>query len=44
MCIEPGEGYRLPADGLLVDLYSMDKREPDIMLRVRHRHEAKGSF
>jgi hypothetical protein len=33
--IEPGEGYRLPAHGLLVDACTLDKREPDVLLRIR---------
>jgi hypothetical protein len=33
--IEPGEGYRLPAGGLLVYGCTLDKRELDILLRVR---------
>jgi hypothetical protein len=38
--IEPGEGCRFPAVGLLVDGYTLDKCEPDVLLLVRRRREA----
>jgi hypothetical protein len=33
--IEPGEGYRLPTAGILVDGCTLDKTEPDVLLLVR---------
>jgi hypothetical protein len=33
--IEPGEGFRFPAGGLLVDGCTLDKDEPDLLLLVR---------
>jgi hypothetical protein len=35
--LEPGEGFRLPAGGLLVAGCTLDKEEPDVLLLVRHR-------
>jgi hypothetical protein len=32
--LEPGEGLRFPAGGLLVDGCTLDKREPDVLLLV----------
>jgi hypothetical protein len=32
--IEPGEGFRLPAGGLLADGCTLDKNEPDLLLLV----------
>ena len=40
LVIEPGEGCRLPIGGLLVDGYTLDKCEPDVLLLVRRRREA----
>jgi hypothetical protein len=40
LLIEPGEGCRLPTGGVLVDGYTLDKREPDVLLLVRRRREA----
>jgi hypothetical protein len=34
--IEPGEGYRLTAAAILVDGCTLDKTEPDVLLRIRH--------
>jgi hypothetical protein len=33
--ILPGEGFRLPGGGLLVDRCTLDKHEPDVVLMVR---------
>jgi hypothetical protein len=33
--IDPGEGFRLPAGGLLVAGCTLDKQEPDVMLLIR---------
>jgi hypothetical protein len=33
--IQPGEGFRLPAGGLLVDWSTLDKQEPDVLLLIR---------
>jgi hypothetical protein len=35
LCVQPGEGIRLPAGGLLVDWCTLDKHEPDVVLMVR---------
>jgi hypothetical protein len=35
--IQPGEGVRLPVDGLLVDWCTLHKHEPDVVLLVRVR-------
>jgi hypothetical protein len=35
--IEPGEGFRLPAGGLLVDGCTLDKQNPDVLLLVHHQ-------
>jgi len=35
LVIEPGEGFRLPASGLIVDGCTLDKKEPDVLLLVR---------
>jgi hypothetical protein len=40
LLLEPGEGCRLPTSGLRVAGYTLDKREPDVLLLVRHRQEA----
>jgi len=37
--IEPGEGFRLPAGGLIVAGCTLDKNEPDVLLLVRHGGE-----
>jgi len=34
--IEPGEGFRLPLGGLLIDGCTLDMQEPDVLLLVRH--------
>ena len=31
----PGDGYWLPAGGVINDGYTMDKQEPDVLLLVR---------
>jgi hypothetical protein len=41
--IEPGEGYRLPANGLLFDICTVDKHDPDVLLRIYCRRQAEGS-
>jgi hypothetical protein len=38
--IEPGEGFRLPGGGLLVDGCTLEKQEPDVLLLVRHGSES----
>jgi len=35
--IEPGEGFRLPAGGLIVDRCTLGKTEPDVLLRVQQK-------
>jgi hypothetical protein len=34
MLLGPGEGYRLPRGGLILDGYSADKQEPDVLLLI----------
>jgi hypothetical protein len=34
--VEPGEGLRLPAAGLIVDGCTLDRTEPDVLLLIRH--------
>jgi hypothetical protein len=33
--LRPGDGYWLPAGGVITDGYTMDKQEPDVLLLVR---------
>jgi hypothetical protein len=33
--LRPGDGYWLPADGVITDGYTMDKQEPEVMLLIR---------
>jgi hypothetical protein len=33
--LRPGDGYWLPAGGVISDGYTMDKQEPDVLLQVR---------
>ena len=33
--IEPGEGYRVPAGGMLIDACTLDMQGPSVMLMVR---------
>jgi hypothetical protein len=33
--LRPGDGYWLPAGGVVTDGYTLDKQEPDVLLRVR---------
>src|SRR5262249_28185872 len=33
--LRPGDGYWLPAGGVVIDGYTMDKQEPDVLLLVR---------
>jgi hypothetical protein len=40
--MEPGEGFRLPVAGMLVDGCTMDKTELDVLLLIRHRLPAGG--
>ena len=37
--IEPGEGYRLPAGGILVDACTLDMHEPAVLLLIGDRGE-----
>jgi hypothetical protein len=34
--VEPGEGYRLPVGGVIVDGSTLDREEPDIQLHIHH--------
>jgi hypothetical protein len=34
LILEPGEGYRLPGGGLILDSYLTDKQEPDVLLLI----------
>ena len=36
LILGPGEGYRLPQDGLILDGYGGDKQEPDVLLLISH--------
>ena len=36
LLMEPGEGCRFPTGGFLVDGYTVDKVEPDVLLLLRH--------
>jgi hypothetical protein len=40
--IEPGEGYRLPADGVLVDVCTLDMEGPAVLLLIGDRGEPAG--
>jgi hypothetical protein len=33
--LRPGDGYWLPTGGIVTDGYTLDKQEPDILLRIR---------
>jgi hypothetical protein len=33
--LRPGDGYWLPTGGVVTDGYTMDKREPDVLLQIR---------
>jgi hypothetical protein len=36
LILRPGEGYRLPCGGLILDGYAADKQEPDVLLLISH--------
>jgi hypothetical protein len=36
LLLKPGEGYRLPAGGMILDGYVADKQEPDVLLVISH--------
>ena len=36
LTLGPGEGCRLPRGGLILDGYSQDKQEPDVLLLISH--------
>jgi hypothetical protein len=40
--IDPGEGFRLPAAGVLMDCCTLDKQEPDVLLLVRNPNDCAG--
>ena len=37
LLLGPGEGYRLPQGGLILDGYGGDKQEPDVLLLISHQ-------
>jgi hypothetical protein len=37
LILKPGEGYRIPRGGLILDSYPKDKKEPDVMLTISAR-------
>ncbi|HKB40572.1 MAG TPA: hypothetical protein VKD72_29370 [Gemmataceae bacterium] len=37
LILGPGEGYRLPQGGLILDGYGGDKQEPDVLLLISHQ-------
>jgi hypothetical protein len=36
LILGPGEGYRLPQGGLILDGYREGKQEPDVLLLISH--------
>jgi len=42
LCLGPGEGFRLPPGGLILDGDATDKREPDVLLLISEQPLAQG--